>query len=86
MIGEPAVMFAARQTAIAELQRLCDTTYNTVVLPGILIGEIIAVERESHEIFHQIRVRADALGRWAFHCHLLYHMAAGMFREVRVDA
>ena len=31
------------------------------------------------------RVRADALGRWAFHCHLLYHMAAGMFREVRVD-
>ena len=31
------------------------------------------------------RVRADALGRWAFHCHLLYHMAAGMFREVRVN-
>ena len=32
-----------------------------------------------------VRVRADALGRWAFHCHLLYHMAAGMFQEVRVD-
>lgn len=31
------------------------------------------------------RVRANALGRWAFHCHLLYHMEAGMFREVRVD-
>jgi len=31
------------------------------------------------------RVRADALGRWAFHCHLLMHMEAGMFREVRVD-
>jgi len=31
------------------------------------------------------RVTADALGRWAFHCHLLYHMAAGMFREVRVE-
>ena len=30
------------------------------------------------------RVTADALGRWAFHCHLLYHMAAGMFREVVV--
>ncbi|MFT0141394.1 copper resistance system multicopper oxidase [Alcanivoracaceae bacterium MT1] len=29
-------------------------------------------------------VRADALGRWAYHCHLLYHMEAGMFREVRV--
>lgn len=31
------------------------------------------------------RVTADALGRWAYHCHLLYHMEAGMFREVRVD-
>ncbi|SMD00755.1 copper-resistance protein, CopA family [Novosphingobium sp. B1] len=30
------------------------------------------------------RVTADAIGRWAFHCHLLYHMAAGMFREVVV--
>ncbi|AZR25545.1 copper resistance system multicopper oxidase [Xanthomonas vasicola pv. arecae] len=32
------------------------------------------------------RVRADALGRWAYHCHLLYHMEAGMMREVRVQA
>lgn len=32
------------------------------------------------------RVSADALGRWAYHCHLLYHMEAGMFREVRVEA
>jgi CopA family copper-resistance protein len=31
------------------------------------------------------RVRADALGRWAYHCHLLLHMEAGMFREVRVE-
>jgi len=31
------------------------------------------------------RVSADALGRWAYHCHLLYHMEAGMFREVRVE-
>jgi CopA family copper-resistance protein len=29
-------------------------------------------------------VTADALGRWAYHCHLLYHMEAGMFREVEV--
>ena len=29
---------------------------------------------------------ADALGRWAYHCHLLYHMEAGMMREVRVEA
>ena len=27
---------------------------------------------------------ADALGDWAFHCHLLYHMHAGMMRVVSV--
>jgi Multicopper oxidase len=27
-------------------------------------------------------VTADALGEWAFHCHMLYHMEAGMFRKV----
>jgi CopA family copper-resistance protein len=31
------------------------------------------------------RVTADALGRWAYHCHLIYHMEAGMFREVVVE-
>ncbi|MEE4889843.1 copper resistance system multicopper oxidase [Pseudomonas alliivorans] len=31
------------------------------------------------------RVTADALGRWAYHCHMLYHMEMGMFREVRVE-
>ncbi len=30
-------------------------------------------------------VTADALGSWAYHCHLLYHMEAGMFREVHVS-
>lgn len=27
---------------------------------------------------------ADAVGDWAFHCHLLYHMMAGMMRTVTV--
>jgi L-ascorbate oxidase len=31
-------------------------------------------------------VEADAPGRWAFHCHLMFHMATGMFREVVVEA
>jgi CopA family copper-resistance protein len=31
------------------------------------------------------RVTADALGRWAYHCHLLFHMETGMFREVAVE-
>lgn len=29
-------------------------------------------------------VTADALGRWAWHCHLFLHMDMGMFREVVV--
>ncbi|MFT0546255.1 copper resistance system multicopper oxidase [Allopusillimonas ginsengisoli] len=29
-------------------------------------------------------VTPDALGRWAWHCHLMLHMDAGMFREVVV--
>lgn len=31
------------------------------------------------------QVSADAKGGWAYHCHLLYHMQAGMFREVIVE-
>ncbi len=30
-------------------------------------------------------VTADAPGRWAWHCHLMFHMDAGMFREVIVS-
>jgi FtsP/CotA-like multicopper oxidase with cupredoxin domain len=35
-----------------------------------------------------VDVTADAIGDWAFHCHLLYHMHAGMMRivSVREDA
>jgi CopA family copper-resistance protein len=31
-----------------------------------------------------VAVTADAPGRWAFHCHLLLHMEAGMFRVIEV--
>ena len=27
---------------------------------------------------------ADALGEWAIHCHLLYHMSAGMMNKLIV--
>ena len=30
-------------------------------------------------------VTADALGRWVWHCHLMFHMDLGMFREVVVS-
>lgn len=31
-----------------------------------------------------VDITVDAPGQWAFHCHLLYHMEAGMFRTVAV--
>ena len=31
-----------------------------------------------------VDITADAVGEWAFHCHLLYHMAAGMMQVVSV--
>ncbi len=33
-----------------------------------------------------VEITVDALGSWAFHCHILYHMEMGMFRVVRVSA
>jgi CopA family copper-resistance protein len=30
-------------------------------------------------------ITADEPGRWAFHCHVLYHMEVGMFRVVEVS-
>ena len=32
-----------------------------------------------------VLINADAPGRWAFHCHLLYHLDMGMFRVVEVS-
>jgi len=32
-----------------------------------------------------VAITADAPGRWAFHCHLLLHMDAGMFRIIEVS-
>lgn len=34
----------------------------------------------------EVDVPVDAMGEWAFHCHLIYHMASGMFRKIVVEA
>ena len=31
-----------------------------------------------------VEIDNDALGNWAFHCHILYHMHTGMFRVLQV--
>lgn len=33
----------------------------------------------------EVDVPVDAMGEWAFHCHLIYHMASGMFRKIVVE-
>ena len=33
---------------------------------------------------YSVLVTADAVGEWAFHCHLLYHMMSGMMTKVVV--
>jgi FtsP/CotA-like multicopper oxidase with cupredoxin domain len=37
--------------------------------------------QQSHVKFD---LTADAPGDWAFHCHLLMHMHAGMFNVVKI--
>ena len=56
--------------------------------------ELVTGNPGRHPVKHTVNVlpggkvafdlTADALGDWAFHCHMLHHMMAGMFRVVTV--
>jgi FtsP/CotA-like multicopper oxidase with cupredoxin domain len=56
--------------------------------------ELVTGESGSHPLKHTVNVlpggkvsldlTADALGDWAFHCHMMLHMMSGMFRVVTV--
>jgi FtsP/CotA-like multicopper oxidase with cupredoxin domain len=56
--------------------------------------ELVTGKDHGHPIKHTVNVMpggkasfdltADAPGDWAFHCHLLYHMHAGMMNVVKV--
>ncbi len=56
--------------------------------------ELVTGEGDDNPLKHTVNVlpggkvtfdlTADALGDWAFHCHMLLHMHAGMFRVVTV--
>jgi CopA family copper-resistance protein len=49
---------------------------------GFQVRKHTIIVQPAHRV--TFRVTADALGRWAMHCHLFYHMHAGMMREVVV--
>jgi FtsP/CotA-like multicopper oxidase with cupredoxin domain len=56
--------------------------------------EVVTGEKGHRPVKHTVNVlpggkvsfdlTADALGDWAFHCHMMLHMHAGMFRVVTV--
>jgi CopA family copper-resistance protein len=50
---------------------------------GALIPRVHTINVKPAERL-SLLVTADAPGRWAFHCHVLYHMEVGMFRVLEV--
>ncbi|HVN43913.1 MAG TPA: copper resistance system multicopper oxidase [Steroidobacteraceae bacterium] len=85
--------------ALAERLRIVLVNDSMMTHPIHLHGMWSEVEGEAGEFLvrkHTVSVQpaqrltylvtASARGRWAYHCHLLYHMEAGMFREVVVGS
>lgn len=81
-------------------ERLRLTLVNDTMMPHPIhlhgmFFEVVTGEHEFKPRKHTIVVKpgekmavditADAVGDWAFHCHLLYHMHAGMMRVVSVQ-
>jgi CopA family copper-resistance protein len=72
-----------------------DTMMNHPIHLHGMFGELENAEGQFQVRKHTINVQpaqrityavtADNPGRWAYHCHMLYHMEAGMFREVVVS-
>ncbi len=82
-------------------ERLCLTMVNDTMMPHPIhlhgmFFEVVTGEHNHRPMKHTIVIKpgerlslyitADAEGEWAFHCHLLYHMMAGMMRVVSVRA
>ena len=82
-----------------EGERLRLTLVNDTMMPHPIhlhgmFFEVVTGEHKHKPRKHTITVKpgeklsldisADAVGDWAFHCHLLYHMMAGMMRVVSV--
>ena len=85
-LGTPALAKAlVMAVGVAWLSRLdAQSSYWTGVLPPLCVfgvGLALMVAPLTGRI--RIAFDADNPGRWAFHCHNLYHMMTGMMMEFR---
>ena len=89
----------AEPIAFRHMERVRVTLINDTMMPHPIhihghFFEVLTGPAGFHPRKHTINVlpggsvtydlTADAPGDWAFHCHMLYHMHAGMFRVVTV--
>ena len=89
----------AEPLAFRHMERVRVNLINDTMMPHPIhlhghFFELVTGEAGSHPFKHTVNVlpggkvsfdlTADALGDWAFHCHMLLHMHAGMFRVVTV--
>jgi FtsP/CotA-like multicopper oxidase with cupredoxin domain len=84
--GQRVEIKLANQTMMAHPMHLHGHTFQVTALDGKAIAGAV---RDTVLVPPLGNVRfafdADNPGRWAFHCHNLYHMATGMITEFRYD-
>ncbi len=84
--GQRVEIELANQTMMAHPMHLHGHTFQVIALDGKPIAGAV---RDTVLVPPLGNVRfafdADNPGRWAFHCHNLYHMATGMITEFRYD-
>jgi FtsP/CotA-like multicopper oxidase with cupredoxin domain len=84
--GQRVEFELANHTMMAHPIHLHGHAFQVVAIDGRPIQGAV---RDTVLVLPRARVRiafdADNPGRWAFHCHNLYHMQTGMMTEVRYD-
>jgi len=85
--GERVEIVMRNQTGMAHPMHLHGHVFQVV---GLNDKPILGATRDTVMVPPKGSVRiafdADNPGRWAFHCHNLYHMAAGMFTSLEYEA
>lgn len=85
--GQRVVIDLINRTAMAHPMHLHGHDFQVVALNGTRLSgarrDTIMVPAKGRVAF---AFDADNPGRWAFHCHNLYHMVTGMLTEVQYQS